>query len=202
MKNKTFSTKQIAKISILSVLSAFLLMLNFPIFIFPSFYKIDFAEIPRLLCGFAIGPVAGVVCTVLSSLINIILEGGSETAFIGELASLLISISFILPASIMYKNNHTKKGAIISLIISSIITSFVSIFVNYYVLIPMYESLMHIPLNAIIQSAADLIPLINSKLSLVILCTFPFNLFKTIINSVLIIVIYKRISPLLKENSL
>lgn len=200
MKNKLFSTKQITKISILAVISAILLIINFPVFIFPSFYKIDFADVPRLLCGFAIGPLAGIFCTIVSMILNVIFEGGSETAFVGEIASLLISISFVLPASIIYKNNHTKKGAIISLLISTIIASIVSVFVNYYILFPMYETFMNIPMDAIIDMASSVIPQVNSKMTLVLLCTFPFNLLKTLLNSLIIVTIYKRISPLLKEN--
>lgn len=200
MKNKLFTTKQITSISILAVISAILLILNFPLFFFPSFYKIDFGEVPRLLCGFAIGPVAGIFCTIVSIILNIIFEGGSETAFVGELAALLISIAFVLPSSLIYKKNHTKKGAIISLIIGTLITGVVSVFVNYFILIPMYETMMNIPLNAIIKMASNIIPLVNNKFTLVLLCTLPFNLLKAFINSLIIILIYKRISPLLKEN--
>lgn len=201
MKNKHFTTKQITKISILAVISAILLVLNFPLFFFPSFYKIDFADVPRLLCGFAIGPVAGVFCTIVSLILNIIFEGGSETAFVGELAALLISISFVLPSTLIYKKNHTKKGAIISLLIGTAVTSVVSIFVNYFILFPMYETLMNIPMSAIIDLTKNIIPLVNSKLTLVMLCTFPFNLLKAFMNSLIIILVYKRISPLLKDNN-
>lgn len=201
MSKQVFTTKQITRIAILASISAILLFINFPIFVFPGFYKIDFSEIPCLLCGFALGPLSGATCVILSRLINIIIEGGSETAYIGELASLIISLSFILVSSFLYKKNHTKKGAIHSLIISTIVTSLVASIVNYFILLPMYETLMNISLDAIISSASKTIPFITNKISFVILCTLPFNLVKGIINSILIVLLYKRISPIIKDIS-
>lgn len=199
MNNKLFTTRHITKIGILAAISAVLLMINFPIPLFPSFYKVDFSEIPCLLCGFALGPISGVTCTILSRILNLIIEGGSETAYIGELASLLISSSFILISSIIYKKKHTKHGAIYSLTIAVIISAIVSVFVNYYILLPMYETMMNIPLSAIISSASKYVNFINSKLTFVVFCTLPFNIIKGFINSIIIILIYKRISPLIKD---
>lgn len=199
MNNHIFTTKHITRIAILASISAVLLFANFPILVFPGFYKIDFSEIPCLLCGFALGPTSGVVCVILSRFLNIVLEGGSETAYIGELASTLISISFVFVSSIIYKKAHTKKGAIISLAISVIASSLIAGIVNYFILLPMYESLMHFPLESIISSASDMIPLIKNKLSFVLFCTIPFNLLKGLFNSIIIVLLYKRISPLIKD---
>lgn len=201
MNKPIFTTKQITRIAILAGISAVLLFINFPIVIFPGFYKIDFSEIPCLLCGFALGPLSGATCVMLSRVLNIILEGGSETAYIGELASILISLSFVLSSSFIYKKDHTKKGAICSLIISTIVSSVVAIVVNYFILLPMYESLMHISLDSIISMASKTIPIVKDKMSFVFFCTFPFNLIKGAINSILVILLYKRISPLIKDIS-
>lgn len=201
MNKPVFTTKQITRIAILAGISAVLLFINFPIMIFPGFYKIDFSEIPCLLCGFALGPLSGATCVMLSRLLNIILEGGSETAYIGELASLIISLSFILVSSFVYKNNHSKKGAIVSLVASTIVSSFVAVVVNYFILLPMYENLMHISLDTIISMASNTIPIVKDKTTFVLFCTLPFNIIKCIINSVLVILLYKRISPLIKDIS-
>lgn len=182
MNKPIFTTKQITRIAILASISAILLFINFPIAFFPSFYKIDFSEIPCLLCGFALGPLSGTTCVILSRVLNIILEGGSETAYVGELASLIISFAFVFVSSNIYKKNHTKKGAIISLIISVIVSSLVAVLVNYYVLLPMF--LKEVP-----------------DITFVLMFTLPFNIIKGFINSILVILLYKRISPLIKDIS-
>lgn len=199
MKYNILNAKHISRIAILASIAAILLFINFPIFIFPSFYKIDFSEIPCLLCGFALGPMSGCICVFLSKLLNVILEGGSETVFIGEFASLLTSLSFVLFTSLFYKKRHTKKGAIISLAIGTVITSFVSVILNYYVLLPLYESVMHVSLESIFESASKLLFKVNSKLSFVMIYTFLFNILKLSINSFIVVIIYKRISPLIKD---
>lgn len=198
MNDKFFSTRQISIIAILAAISAVLLMINFPIYLFPGFYKIDFSDLPCLLCGFAFGPLSGIMCVFVSRILNIILEGGSETAYIGELASLLITISFVLISSIIYKTNHSKKGAIYSLIIGVLVSSAISMVINYFVLLPMYENLMNISLDAIVSVASKTIPFVKDKLSFVLFCTLPFNIIKGTVNSLIIIFIYKRISPLIK----
>lgn len=199
MSKKVFTAKHITRIAILSAISAVLLYINFPLGFFPGFYKIDFSEIPCLLCGFALGPVSGITCVFLSRLLNVIIEGGSETAYIGEVASLLISMSFVFISSLIYKNNHTKKGAILSLVIGVIVSSTVAAIVNYFILLPMYDMLMHISIETIISSLSHIFSFVNNKMSFVVFCTLPFNLIKGLFNSIIIIIIYKRISPLIKD---
>lgn len=196
-----FSTRQMSVIAILAAISAVLLMINFPIYFFPGFYKIDFSDLPCLICGFALGPLSGSMCVIISRLINIVLEGGSETAYIGELASLFISLSFVISSSLFYKNNHSKKGAMISLVIGVLLTSLVASFVNYFILLPMYEALMNYSIENIIASLSNNLLFIKDKLTFVLFCTLPFNVVKGLLNSLIIIFIYKRISPLIKGNS-
>lgn len=178
MSKNIFTTKHIARIGILAGISAVLLLINFPIG-FTPFYKIDFADIPCLLCGFALGPLSGATCTIIAIILNIIIEGGSQTNFIGEFAKLLMSLVFVLTSSLIYRKYHTKKGAVVSLLIGTLIMAVISSFLNYYVLLPMYG-------------------LTNIGFSFVAMYTFPFNIVKGLINSVIIVFIYKRISPLIK----
>lgn len=194
-----FTTKQITRISILACISAILLMLKFPLGFFPSFLKFEFSYIPCLLCGFAIGPLPGAMCVIITAILNLIIEGGTNTAYIGELSNMLVSLSFVLPSAVIYKKYHIKKGAIISLIISTIICAFVSFFLNYFLLIPSYVIFAKIPLDTIINMGREIIPLIDSKFKLVLFSVVPFNIFKCVINSIIIVLLYKRISPLLKE---
>lgn len=179
MKTKIFTTKHITRIAILASVSAVLLLINFPIG-FTPFYKIDFADIPCLLCGFALGPISGATCSIVAILLNIIIEGGSQTNFVGEIAKLLMSLVFVLTSSIIYRKYHTKKGAIISLLVGTVVMAVTSSFLNYYLLLPMFG-------------------LTNISLSFIIAYTFPFNIVKGLINSTIVVFIYKRISPLIKD---
>ena len=187
MKRSLFSIRQITVIAILAAISAILLIFNFQLLSFPVFYKFDFSDLPCLLCGFSLGPLSGVTCVIISRLLNIILEAGSETGYIGEFASLIIGASFVLTSSVVYKRKHSKKGAIYSLILGVLISSIVATLVNYFVLLPLFVPNMF----------AD----VNEKILFVLMYTLPFNVVKGAINSLIIIFIYKRISPLIKGNN-
>lgn len=60
-----------------------------------------------------------------------------------------------------------------------------------------YSYFYHLDMNVLIGMGSTLIPAIKDKLSFVLLATTPFNLLKGIVVSVLTMLIYKHISPLL-----
>ena len=193
---KNSKTNFIVKVAILGALSGILMMFKFPTPIAPSFYKLEFSDVAALLGGFALGPTAGLIICLIKNLINLLIEG-TTTAFIGELSNLIMSSSYVVVASMIYKRIHTKKGAIKSLVCGIISLCFVSCIINYYVVIPAYVKFMNFPLEAIIGMGTAIVPSINSLLTLVLLCTLPFNLIKGICVSIITYVVYKRVSPLL-----
>ena len=61
-KRKVSPTRRITLIAICSAIATVLHLLDFPLpFLAPGFYKLDFSELPVLLCSFYLGPSAGVV---------------------------------------------------------------------------------------------------------------------------------------------
>ena len=71
-KKQAFSTKDLAKIAILSALAYILYMfVKFPLpFIFPAFLDIQFSDLPALIGGFAMGPWAGCLIVVVKCLLK------------------------------------------------------------------------------------------------------------------------------------
>ena len=122
----------------------------------------------------------------------------TSTAFIGEIAAFIFSSSYCLSASIVYRNERTKKGAIKALIIGSIIMIVVSVLANYLFIIDAYSKLYGMPLEAIIGLGQAIFPIISDKLSFVLCCVLPFNIIKVTCIDVLTMLLYKRISALLK----
>ena len=55
------TTRQLAKIAILSALAFVVMLIEFPLPIAPPFYKLDFSEVIVLMGGFALGPVYAVI---------------------------------------------------------------------------------------------------------------------------------------------
>lgn len=194
---KSLSIKNITRIAILGALGGFLMLIDFPIFIAPSFYKLDIGDLPCLIGAFAMGPIPGIFIQIIKILIKLLFKPTS-TAFIGEIAAFIFSSSYCVSASFIYQNNKNKKGAKKAIIIGSIIMVIVSSLANYLFIIDAYSRLYGMPLEAIIGLGKEIFPIINSKLSLVICCVVPFNLIKAALVDVLTLLLYKHISPLLK----
>jgi len=73
--------------------------------------------------------------------------------------------------------------------------------VNYFILIPAYQVLMNLPLEAIIGMGQAVLPFVDNTVKLVIFITAPFNILKAAVLSFVTYLLYKRVSPLLHQKS-
>ena len=173
-------------------LAAVLMLFEVPLpFLAPSFYGLDFAEVPMLVGTFALGPVAGIVMQIVKILIKLILKPTS-TGFVGEFANVCIGCSLILPAGLIYQFKKTKKGAIIGMVAGTMIMAVVGAVLNALVMLPFYSNFM--PLDTIIAAGAAINPAICNVWTFVFLAVAPFNLVKGFIVSLITALIYKRVS--------
>lgn len=198
MKTKTNNVKTIAFIGMLGALSAVLMSINVPLPFAPTFLKFDIAELPALFAGFFLGPVSGCAVIVVKIVVKLILQG-TETVFVGELMNVIGSCAFVLPASLIYKRIHTKKGALLSLSISTVLVSVMAIFLNAYIAFPMYSSLYGMPMEAILEMGSSVNPLVHDNVSLMLYGVFPFNLVKHGITSLVTYLTYKRCGNALRS---
>jgi riboflavin transporter FmnP len=201
-KRKVSIARRCSIIGICAAIATILHMLDFSIpFIAPEFYKLDFSELPVLLCGFFLGPSATVACEGIKILLKLLLKGTS-TAFVGDFANFFVGCSLVLPATIFYHLRKSKNSAVLGLIIGSIcITVFGSAF-NAIYLLPKFAQLYGIPLDAIIGMGSKINPLIQNVTSFVFFCVAPLNLLKAVAVSVLTMLLYKRVARPLFGKSL
>ncbi|MBR5570300.1 MAG: ECF transporter S component [Oscillospiraceae bacterium] len=186
-------TRRITIISICAAIAAILHILDFPLlFIAPEFYKLDFSELPVMLCGFYLGPSAAVVCEALKILLKLLLKGTS-TAFVGDFANFVVGCSMVLPALIVYHIKKSRATAIWGLALGTVIlTAFGSAF-NALYLLPKFAE-MFMPMEAIIGAGTAIHSSIDSVWSLVLICVVPLNLIKGIAVSLLTMLLYKRVA--------
>ena len=189
------TTKKLTKTAILGALAAVLMWVEFAIPPFPSFYKLDFSEVPVLLGAFSMGPLEGIAIEAVKIIIKLLIKPTS-TMFIGELANFIVGIALVVPAAWIYKRNKTKKEAIKGLVIGTLCMGIAGALFNYFILLPMYVSIMG--LDAILGAASDMAVIKNLE-TLVIFGTFPFNLIKGVVVSVITVLMYKHLSPLLHQ---
>lgn len=196
---KVLTTKTMASIAILSVIAFILMYFDFPIaFLAPPFYKIDFSEVAVLVGGFAFGPIVAAMIEGLKIVLYMMFKPTS-TAFVGEFANFVIGCAFVVPASAIYFKNKTKKNAVVGLVVGGISMTVIGVLMNYFVLLPAYSYFYHLELDVIIGMGQQIVPFIKDKLTFVLLATTPFNLFKATTVSILTLLLYKHISPLLKK---
>ena len=129
-------------------------------------------------------------------LLNFVINGTS-TGGVGELANFLIGCSLCVPAGLIYKRMHTKKGALAGLAAGTVCMTVLGCVLNAFVLLPTYAAAFGMPIDAIVQMGHALNPAINSVTAFVILAVGPFNLIKGILVSVILLLIYKKVSPIL-----
>jgi riboflavin transporter FmnP len=70
---------------------------------------------------------------------------------------------------------------------------------NYYVMIPFYSKAYGLPLDTIIEMSTAVNKYVVDLKTLIVYAVVPFNLLKGAVSSLLTILLYKRISPILKN---
>ncbi len=196
-KDRRLKTRNIAVIGMLSAIAAVLFLFEIPLPFAPSFYELDFSELPVLIGSFALGPVAGVTIELCKILLKLVIKS-TTTAFVGDFANFIIGCSMVVPASIIYHKFKSKKSALISLVTGTLImTVFGSLF-NAFYLLPAFSELYGLPLDEIVALGHQVNGSINSVSTLVLFAVVPFNLLKGAILTVLTMLLYKHISPLIK----
>lgn len=198
-KRQVTPARRVCIIAISAAIATVLHTLDFPLlFLAPEFYKLDFSELPVMLCGFFLGPSAAVTCEGVKILLKLLLKGTS-TAFVGDLANFVVGCSFALPAAIWYHVRKSKHSALVGLILGTLcMTVFGSLF-NAVYLLPKFAQLYGIPLEAIISMGAGIHSGVTGVSTFVLLCVAPLNLVKGALVSALTMLLYKRVaSPLFR----
>lgn len=195
---RILSTRKIAMIGMLSAMAAILHMLDFPVPFAPPFYKLDFGELPALIGAFAFGPVAGVLIEFCKIFLKLLFKSTS-TAFVGDLANFVIGCSFLLPASIIYLFRKSRKSASIGCTAGTFCMTVFGTAFNAVYLLPAFSRLYGAPMEAIIEMGTAVNPSINSVNTLVVFAVAPLNLIKGGAVSVITMLIYKQLSPILKK---
>lgn len=188
--------KTITKIAVLSAISVIIMLLEIPLPFAPSFYKLDLSEIVVMIGAFAMGVVPGIFIELIKVLLNLLING-TITAGIGELANFVIGCSYIVPAALIYRHRKTLKTAILGMSVGTVSITIVGSLMNLFVLLPAYAALANIPFDTLVGMGTAVNPAITDVTTLVLFATAPFNLLKGVVCSVIVLLLYKRISPIL-----
>lgn len=190
-KSKRLTTRQLTTIAILAAISAVLFMVEIPVVLF---YKLDFSNLPVLLGAFAMGPGPATLILLIKSLLGLL---HTSSQGVGELADFLMGFAMILLAGLIYQRHKTRKGALIGLVVGTLAATIAGVLSNLWLMIPFYGAVYGMPVEQIVSMGQALIPAIQDEWGFVLLITGPFNLVKWILISVVTLLVYKPLSPLL-----
>ena len=196
MPNQKFNVRYLTKVAMLIAIAVVLMYLEFPLPIFPAFLKIDLSDLPALLGGFALGPIAAVIIQLVKNVIHFIIKNDG-TGGIGNLANFLVGIALAVPAALIYVRNKKLLSAIIGMVVGLASMVTVSALANYFILWPLYAKLMGV--EAVIGMSASANDKIKNVGTYILYAIVPFNAIKGAIVCLITGFIYKPLSKLLHK---
>lgn len=197
-KNQSkIGVRTITQIGMLSAIAVVLMLFEIPLPFAPAFYEIDFSEVPVLIGCFAMGPMAGTIIELIKILMNFVING-TITAGVGEIANFLIGCALCVPAGLIYKSRRTRKGAIAGMAIGTVCMTVLGCFLNAFVLLPAYAKAFNMPIQALVDMGTAINSNITSLFTFVVFAVAPFNILKGVLVSLIVFLIYKKISPVFR----
>lgn len=195
--NKTINTRLIASCGMLTAVAIILQYIEFPIpMLIPPFIKFDFSDLPALIGAFAFGPIAGVVIELVKNLIHCL---ASQSFTVGELSNFILGAVFTFVAGYVYKKNKNKKSAIIGGVLGSVVMGIISLPSNYFVVYPFYYNFM--PEEVVLGMYQTILPSMKNMVQCLLVFNIPFTIVKGLISVAITMLVYKKLSPILKGHA-
>ena len=191
--------RTIVQVGMLAAIAVVLMLFEIPLPFAPSFYEIDFSEVPVMIGTFAMGPLAGAAIELVKILLNFFING-TTTAGVGEVANFLIGCALVVPAGIIYRRKRTRKGAIIGMAAGTVFMTLLGCVLNAYVLLPTYAAAFQLPIDSLVAMGTAVNGSITDLFTFVAFAVAPFNILKGVLVSLIVFIIYKKISPVFHMN--
>ncbi len=192
-RTKTKFVRKLVFTAVMAAVAFVLQLLEFSVPVIPSFVKLDFSELPALLCSFAYGGGYGVAVCLVKNLLKLIT---SSSAGIGELANFLLGAVFVLTAGLIYSRRKSRKTALIGSLSGAALSAAVCFPVNWFIAYPFYMTMM--PAEAILGMYRAILPSTPSLAAAILIFNVPFTFLKFMISVGVAFLVYKYLSPILK----
>lgn len=189
------TTRALVMTAMLSAIAFILMFLNFSVPFMPSFIKLDISELPALIGSFSLGPVYGVAICLIKNLLNMM---RTTTMGVGDLSNFLLGAMFVFPAGLIYQHMKTRKGAIIGSLVGAVVMALGSVVTNIFLVYPMYYQTGLITEEAVLGMYQAIIPAMKSVEQSIICFNMPFTFLKAMLSVLVTLLVYKRISPIIK----
>ena len=192
------SLKRSITVALLAALSFLIMLISFPLPIFPAFLTLDFSDLPAIIGAIIFGPGAGIVIEGLKNLLHYLIVGSFTGVPIGEVANFLAGSIYILGGAWIYKKSQTTKNLLGGLLAGTVIMSVVMAFLNYFIIFPAYAIFMGFSTSQAVNMARMANHQIHNLFTLIIFAILPFNLLKGLVLTFIIIPVYNRLKGFIK----
>ncbi len=197
-KRRIFTTFNLTRMAVLTALAT-ILYLTLEIPIIPPMYKLDFSNVPVMLGAFAMGIEPGLLILAMKNVIHVLIKGLGSTMGIGNLADIVTTTAYLIPACLLYQKQKTRGNALKGMVLGSVCQVIAAVLVNWLIMIPFYRNAFHMPMETIVGFATAVMPFVNTEAGFYFLACAPFNLLKVAVLSLITFLIYKPLSPLLHK---
>ena len=110
-----------------------------------------------------------------------------------------MGVSLMLPAALLYRYRKNFRTALIGLLAGIVCATVVGLLSNYYIMLPLYTQSMS--MEEVIGAAASSNAAITDVKGYLVYGVLPFNLLKGVVVSLITLLFYKRVSPILHEKN-
>lgn len=197
---KTNRTLFFVLIANLGALAFLLQFLRLPLpFMFPNFLELHPSNIPAIIGGFALGPIAGAAIVVVKFVLQFIFVP-SYTSYVGEGIDVILGIATVVVSSLVYKKMKSKKGAVYGSLFGILTWVLVAVIINYAFLLEFYADLLTYPGQdgvEYIMNASSVIPGLTRENYIGKITLFgilPFNLVLSTLVYGITFLVYKKVS--------
>ena len=176
-REKFFTTNRAVGIAVFSALAFVVsLLVRFPV----QFLTFDAKDAIITIAAYIYGPLTAPIVSFFAAFIELVTI--SDTGWYGFLMNFVSSAVYSLTASIIYTKFRNLNGAIIGIYSAVLLTTLAMLGLNILIT-PLYmQQFLGVPMNA--AGIVEMIPTI----------LLPFNFAKTMLNSAVVMLLYKPIS--------
>lgn len=190
-----FSVRNLTVTALFSAAAAILMYLEIPLPFLPPILKFDFSDLPALIVSFAITPWHGAAVCLIKNLLHLF---STSTMGIGELNSFVFGILFVIPAGLIYRYHKSRRGAAVACLAGSVLSGAGAFVYNYLIGYPLYIKVLGFTMPAILGLYQAILPSVDSLGKALLIFNVPFTVGKALIVSLITMLVYKKLSPLLK----
>ena len=193
---KKVNVRTMAVTAILGAVATVLMFFSFHVpVILPTFLSMDFSELPARIASFTLGPVSGATVCLIKNVVNLPASG---TGGAGELCNFLMGVTFVVPAGLIYKYRKNRAGAVVGSFVGALVMAILSLPINLFISYPAYAVFYGMTTDKVMAMYQAILPWVKTLPQALLVFNIPFTFCKAMCSVLITLVIYKRISPLIK----